>query len=162
MAAFEAAVRALARRDLTETEVLGRLERAGFDAATSAEAVRRLIAAGYLDDARAALERARVLAARNASDAAIRADLTGRGAGRDVVEEVIETLEPERERAVRIVRASGAATRIIRALARRGFSEDAIRAALAAQIAEGEDTSVGFPRTTRHFACTDAVSESEP
>ena len=43
---------------------------------------------------------------------------------------VLEELEPERDRAVRVAAAAGGAARAARVLARRGFGEDAIEAAV--------------------------------
>src|SRR5439155_18864377 len=77
--ALDVAVKALARRDLTEREVVERLTRLGVPADSRADAVARLRQAGYLDDARVAAERAARLADRGSGDSAIRADLMRRG-----------------------------------------------------------------------------------
>ena len=71
--AFGALVDALSRRDLTSAELEQRLLQAGFEPSACSEALARAADAGYLDDTRVAVERARHLAERDASDAAIRA-----------------------------------------------------------------------------------------
>jgi len=132
---LDAALRALARRDLTVVELEARLERAGFGAGDRERAVAYLREAGYLDDARVALERARRLAERGASDAAVRADLARRGVDREVAERAVASLEPEPERAARVAARLGEGPRAARALARRGFSEDAVERVLARVVA---------------------------
>jgi SOS response regulatory protein OraA/RecX len=123
------ALRALRQRDLAVAELDARLGRAGFSEEERSAAVGRLAAVGLVDDARLAASRAETLGARGHGDAAIRWDLERRGVGPEEVEAALARLEPERERALRIVaeRGSGAAT--ARFLARRGFEEDAVAAA---------------------------------
>jgi SOS response regulatory protein OraA/RecX len=135
-AAFDAGVRALARRELTTAELGDRLRRAGFDEAEREHAISRLRSAGYLDDERAALERARVLAERGAGDAAIAADLCRRGTPDHLVAEALVALEPEVDRARKLATVLGTGPRTARKLGRRGFSEDAIEATVAGDVAE--------------------------
>jgi SOS response regulatory protein OraA/RecX len=135
-AAFGAIVEALARRDLTSVELERRLERAGFSADACADAIARAADAGYLDDVRVAVERARRLAARDASDAAIRAELLRRGAGAEAVEGALATLEPEAERAERLSRRLGGGARAARALSRKGYPDDVVERVLQMGVAE--------------------------
>lgn len=134
--AFAAVVAALARRDLTAAELEDRLLRVGFGPDVCADALARATAAGYLDDARVAVERARRLAERNASDAAIRAELERRGVGDEAVEAALATVLPETERAERLARRLGGGPRAARALSRKGYPEEVVRRALGLGIAE--------------------------
>jgi regulatory protein len=135
-AAFGAVVEALARRDLTSTELEQRLERAGFAADARAEAIARAASAGYLDDARVAVERARRLADRDASDAAIRVELERRGVKAEAVVAAISALVPETERAERLARRLGGGARAARALCRKGYPDDVVERVLRSVIAE--------------------------
>lgn len=134
--AFAAVVDALARRDLTAAELEQRLERAGFTAEVRTDAIARATAAGYLDDARVACERARRLAERDASDAAIREELERRGVADDVVDLAVSGITPERERAARLARRLGSGPRAARALARKGFPEDVVEQAARLRFAD--------------------------
>jgi regulatory protein len=134
--AFGAVVDALARRDLTAAELEERLSRAGFDADACADAMARAAESGYLDDERVARERAWVLAERDSSDAAIRAEFTRRGVPEAVVQAALAALVPEGERAARLARRLGGGPRAARALVRRGFPEDLVERAVGLHIAE--------------------------
>lgn len=134
--AFGAVVDALARRDLTAAELEERLARAGFDADARADAIARAGAAGYLDDERVAFERARRLAERNSSDAAIRAELERRSVPDEVVEAALGAVASEEERAVRLSQRLGGGRRAARALLRKGFPEDLVARTVGVQIAE--------------------------
>ena len=59
--------------------------------------------AGVVDDERLARSRAAALAARGYGDAAIEFDLKRQGLPAEIVELVLAELEPERERAARVV-----------------------------------------------------------
>jgi SOS response regulatory protein OraA/RecX len=135
--AFTAVVGALARRDLTSFELQQRLEQAGYDPAACADALIRAAEAGYLDDARVARERARHLAERDSSDAAIRAELLRRGVSEQDLEAALALVAPEAERAERLASRLGDGLRAARALARRGYPEDVVARALRVHIAEG-------------------------
>ena len=117
MTALEAATAALARRDRAAADLVGYLERKGFAHDDAEAAVERLRDAGYVNDARYAAERARVLADRGYGDEYIRFQLEKDGVPPEEVEGALAELEPERERA-RGVDA--------RHLAAKGFSADAI------------------------------------
>jgi regulatory protein len=134
--AFEAVVDALARRDLTSTELEQRLARAGFEPHARADAIARATDAGYLDDARVARERARRLAERDASDAAICAELRRRGVGEDAIQAALEALPAEPTRAERLARRLGGGSRAARSLVRKGYAEDVVERALGLDIAE--------------------------
>jgi SOS response regulatory protein OraA/RecX len=134
--AFGAVVDALARRDLTSAELEQRLARAGFRPDARADAIARAVGAGYLDDARVARERARRLAERDASDAAIRADLERRGVGEEQVEDALGLVVPEPERAERLARRLGGGARAARALSRKGYPDDVVARAVGLGIAE--------------------------
>ncbi len=131
--ALELAAEALARRDHSTAELAASLERSGVDATEAAQAVERLAAAGYVDDERAAASRAEALAARGYGDAAIRCDLEGRGLAPPAVQAALATLEPEAERARRLLERSGASARTARRLAARGFDAESLEAAFAAR-----------------------------
>jgi regulatory protein len=119
--AFGTAGRALRRRDLSKEALDGRLERAGVAAADRRETLAALERAGIVDDERYAVGRAQALAQRGYGDAAIRWQLEQQGIQRAVVDAAVAELEPEAERAARIVAARGSSPSVARLLARRGF-----------------------------------------
>ena len=133
--ALAAAGRALRGRDLATAELEERLERAGVAPAPRAETLAVLDRAGLVDDRRFAIDRAQARAARGYGDAWIRWDLERRGVAGEIVTEAMERLEPEEERLARIVSERGGGPRLARALARRGFGEDAVAAAAEAPVA---------------------------
>ncbi len=134
--AFGAVVDALARRDLTSAELEQRLRQAGFDPEACTDALARAAQAGYLDDGRVALERVRRLAERDASDAAISAELRRRGVGEDEVSAALAAIAPEAERAERLAARLGGGARAARTLARKGYPQDIVERALRLPIAE--------------------------
>jgi SOS response regulatory protein OraA/RecX len=136
--ALDVAGRALARRDLSERGVRDRLKRAGVASAGAEEAVGTLRRARLLDDGRFAADRALGLADRGLGNAAIRFDLERHGIAASEIEAALAVLEPERERAERIVSRRGPGPATARHLARRGFAEDAVEAAAAASVAPDE------------------------
>ena len=106
--ALAVATRALARREHSRRSLAERLQRAGIRESEADEVLAELERLGLLDDGRFALERARVLAERGKGDAAIRFDLERSGVGESVVEKALARLDPERERAERLVGRRGA------------------------------------------------------
>jgi SOS response regulatory protein OraA/RecX len=134
--AFGAVVDALARRDLTSIELEQRLARAGYEPDARTDAIARAVAAGYLDDDRVALERARRLAERGASNTAIRTELVQRGMSDEAVTSALEPLPSESERAERLAHKLGGGLRAARALARKGYPEDVVERVLRLDIAE--------------------------
>lgn len=129
--AHEAALRALRVRDLSVAELERRLGERGFAGDEVATTLEALVRTGLLDDARLAERRASSLAARGAGDALIRHRLGELGLERDLVDGAVDGLEPELERALRIVERRGAGARTARYLAGKGFSEEAVRDAVA-------------------------------
>ena len=130
------AASSLRRRDFSERELSDRLSRAHVAPAARTETLDRLVRAGAVDDARLARGRAELLAARGAGDALIRHDLTSRGIAEELVDSSLAGIEPEHERAARIVSTRGVSAKTARYLARKGFSEDSIEATCARAVAE--------------------------
>ncbi len=93
--ALAVAGRALRRRDLSQRGIAERLARASVAPAAVEESLAVLSRAGLVDDARFARTRADSLAERGYGDAAIRHDLGRQGIAREVIEETLESLEPE-------------------------------------------------------------------
>lgn len=130
--ALESALRALRHRDRSTHEVESRLAEQGFDPADRLHALETLERVGLVDDVRFARARAAALAERGEGDQLIRHDLSSAGIGADVVEEAIELLDPEIERARRIVEKRGTGPRTARYLYGRGYARDVVAAAVAA------------------------------
>ena len=124
-APIDLAVRALALRDRSTAELEERLARRGVGETERKQTLATLEQIGYVDDERFARTRAEQLAARGSGDALIRHDLETRGLAAQVVETALAELEPERERAARIVARRGRSLKTARFLASRGFGEDA-------------------------------------
>jgi regulatory protein len=135
--AVDTALRALRYRDLSVRELDERLRAKGFGESERDEAVATLERTGLLDDARFAEARARSLAARGAGDRAIRHALEAAGVPRETVDDAVEALSPESERAVSIVARRGPGPKTARYLRAKGFSEDAV-AAVVAGVSEDE------------------------
>ena len=129
--ALAVATRALARREHSRRSLAERLQRAGRGKSEAEEVLAELERLGLLDDTRFALERAWVLSERGKGDAAIRFDLERSGVSASGVEEALARLEPERERAERLVGRRGATPATARLLAGRGFDEDVVAAVVA-------------------------------
>ena len=136
-AAVEAAARLLRSRDRSRAELREQLRRRGLAAGPIEAALERLGDAGLVRDEEVARRRAAELAARGQGDAAIVDDLTRRGLDRDVVAEAVAELEPEAKRAHRLVAARGRSMATARLLARKGFEDDSVEAALAGLVANG-------------------------
>jgi regulatory protein len=133
--ARDTALRALRLRDQTAARLRQRLDAHGIPSRARDAAVETLERAGLVDDARFAAARARSLAERGAGDLRIRHDLEHRGVSRELVDAVVEALEPERERAFLLVREHGRSIRSLRRLAANGFSPDVLED-LVADVAE--------------------------
>jgi len=131
-APLDLAMRALRVHDRSAAELEARLEQRGVGEAERAQALETLERIGYVDDERFARMRAKRLAERGAGDALIRDDLERRGLAADLVELALGELEPERERAARIVERRGSSVKTARYLASRGFGEDALDGIVAA------------------------------
>jgi regulatory protein len=133
--ALRRATRALASRDRSRGELEARLEQAGVTESAREEALASLEAAGMLDDGRVAESRAASLARRGYGDLAIRADLRRRRIDDEALALAIEALEPEAERAQRLLDSHGGSPAVLRRLAARGFSRDTLED-LTASIAQ--------------------------
>jgi regulatory protein len=132
---MQVAVRALRHRDLSTAALDARLERAGVDAESRQDALDELARVGYVDDGRFAARRAHVLSDRGWGDAGIDADLRKQGLDADTREAALAELEPERNRARRIVDERGPGQRTAAYLTRRGFGFDAVEQAAVAEEA---------------------------
>jgi len=132
---IDVAARALRHRDRSRAQVDARLARAGVGEEEREEALETLERVGYVDDARFAQARAAALAARGLGDLAIRHDLEQAGVGAERVAAAVAGLEPESERARAVVSRLGRTAKTAAQLARKGFSEDAIEAAIGSEFA---------------------------
>lgn len=126
--ALESALRALKHRDRSTHELDRQLSERGFAPAERERVLETLARTGLLDDGRFARSRAESLAARGKGDELIRHDLSGAGVDPDLAEEAISALEPEIERARRIIEARGASPKTARYLHGRGFSHEVVAA----------------------------------
>lgn len=124
--ALAAATRSLAAGDRSKRALDQRLARAGHSAAAREEAIAALARTGALDDARLAESRAELLARRGYGDAAIRADLRRRQIESDAAADAVAALEPERDRAGRLVEGQTVTPALLRRLAGRGFARDTL------------------------------------
>jgi regulatory protein len=129
--ALALATRALARREHSAHGLRERLLRAGVSLTEADDALEELQRVGLLDDGRFAGERARVLAERGKGDAAIRFDLERAGVETTDIEAALAALEPESERASRVVDRRGTSPATARLLASRGFDEAVVEALVA-------------------------------
>lgn len=131
--ALQVAGRALRGRDLSRRRLAERLERAAVAPAAAAESLETLERTGLLDDRRVAGARAEALSERGYGNEAIRHRLRAEGLDPGPVGEAVAGLEPELERARRLVERRGAGPRTARYLAARGFGEETVEAALLGQ-----------------------------
>lgn len=142
--ALDVAARALTSRDLPAERVDELLSRRGVAPAERRRTVAALNRTGVIDDRRFAIGRAAVLADRGRGDAAIRDDLERKGIQAELVDEALRALEPEPERAVRAARRLGGGLRAARALARKGFRQEAIEAAVPEVVAADGEAALGY------------------
>ncbi len=133
---IEIAARALQHRDRSRRDLNQRLARAGIDEDRRNDALETLERVGYVDDERFAGARARALADRGYGDEWIRYDLGEHGVAADAVGEAIGALAPEAERATALVERLGRTPKTGAHLARKGFGQDALEAALGIDVAE--------------------------
>jgi regulatory protein len=132
LAALDAAVAAVRRRDRSAQDVTARLEQRGVPAGARVEALGALRRAGLVDDGRYAVGRADALARKGYGDAWIRHDLQRSGVAADQIAAALEALPPENERAAEEARRLGGGLRAARGLARRGFGDELVEALVAA------------------------------
>jgi regulatory protein len=133
---IEIATRALQHRDRSRRDVEERLARAGIDEDRRNDALDTLERVGYVDDERFAGARAGALANRGYGDEWIRHDLAEHGVRPEAIGEAIGALVPEAERAAALVERLGSTPKTGAHLARKGFGEDALEAALGIDVAE--------------------------
>jgi len=119
------AVRVLRHRDVSRRRLDERLQRQGARDSTRKEALDALERAGLVDDARLATGRAGALAERGYGDTAIRFALEGEGIEASLVEQALADLEPERERAERLL-AGERDPKALRRLAAKGFDAETL------------------------------------
>lgn len=124
--ALAAAARSLAASDRSERALEQRLARAGHSAAAREAALVSLTRAGAVDDVRLAQSRAEQLARRGYGDVAIRADLRRRLIAPEAADAAVASLEPEVERLRRVLEHQSITPALLRRLAGRGFSRDAL------------------------------------
>ena len=124
--ALSVAGRALRHRDQSSRRLSERLERRGVPAEARGEALETLTRAGLVDDERFARSRAQALAARNLGNAAIRHDLETHGIAPELVERACADLEPEHDRAARVIAKRGRSARTLRYLSGRGYDRDVV------------------------------------
>ena len=129
-------VDALARRDLTSTELEQRLARAGFEADARADAIARAAAAGYLDDARVAVERARRLADATRRTRPSGPSSSGAEWGRLRSTRRWRRFRQRRSGPTRLALRLGGGPRAARALVRKGYAEDVVERAVGLDIAQ--------------------------
>lgn len=134
--AVDVALRALRHRDLSVRELDERLRAKGFEERERGDALATLERTGLVDDARFAEARARSLAARGGGDGAIRHALRLAGVAGELVEDALQALPPEAERAAVIVTRRGAGPKTARYLRGKGFSEDVVASVVAGAIGE--------------------------
>jgi regulatory protein len=127
---IEIAARALRHRDRSRREIEERLARAGIDDDRRTDALDTLERVGYVDDGRFAGARSEALANRGYGDEWIRHDLGEHGVAAEAIAEAIGGLVPETERAAALVERLGRTPKTGAHLARKGFGEDALEAAL--------------------------------
>ncbi len=133
--ALDVAGRALRRQDLSRRGVAERLARASVAPAAVEESLAVLSRAGLVDDARFAQARAGSLAERGYGDAAIRYDLERQGVDPEPIQQALEGLEAERERARRVIERRGPGAKTARYLASKGFGVDTLEAAAGGDFA---------------------------
>jgi SOS response regulatory protein OraA/RecX len=135
--ALEAGLASLRYRDLSVHELERKLVERGFGDEEREEVVATLRRTGLLDERRFAENRARSLASRGAGDALIQYELERAGVGGELVEEALEAVEPERERARAIIVRRGKGAKTARYLAAKGFAPEVVSDAIA-RIPEDE------------------------
>ncbi|HEX4526355.1 MAG TPA: regulatory protein RecX [Gaiellaceae bacterium] len=135
---IDLAARALRHRDRSRHELDDRLARAGVGDEERADVLDALERVGYVDDARFAVARAEALAGRGYGDEAIRHDLTRHGIDAEGVADAIAGLDPELERARALVERLGCSAKTALNLARKGFGEEAVEAAVGTDVAQGD------------------------
>ncbi len=147
--AFNKAADLLSRRDHSTCELLQKLRQKGFDAEAAQEAADRMQELGYLDDRRFAETYAAELAqSKGFGIRRIATELFRKGIARDIIDEVLGTLElPEdglqaliRRKYARSLSTEQGVRRTFNALVRMGYAPDEIREALQQALEQTEQT----------------------
>jgi regulatory protein len=133
---IEIVTRALEHRDRSRRDLEERLARAGIDEDRANDALETLARVGAVDVGRFASARAEALANRGYGDDWIRHDLAEHGVAAEAVSEAIGGLVREAERAAALVERLGKTRKTGAQLARKGFGQDALEAALGIDVAE--------------------------
>ena len=120
--ALDHALRALRHRDRSTVEIDRYLESRGVTDDERRTALETLVRTDLVDDRRYAERRGHSLADRGAGNALIRYELARAGLDPAVVDDVLASLRPERERAEAIVARRGAGPKTARYLAGKVFS----------------------------------------
>jgi SOS response regulatory protein OraA/RecX len=136
---LEQALRALRHRERSAADIDRYLAARGVGDAERGEVLETLARTELVDDRRFAEVRASSLVGRGAGNELIRHELARAGVDDELVVEIVGTLPPESERAKRIVARRGASPKTARYLARKGFSDDVVRAV----VADSHDESLG-------------------
>ena len=120
--ALAVAARALRRRDLSQRGIAERLARASVAPAAVEESLAVLSRAGLVDDARFARTRVPTRSPNEATATRPSGTTSGdRGLPGEMIEASLESLEPEAERARRLVERRGPGMKTARYLASKGF-----------------------------------------
>jgi SOS response regulatory protein OraA/RecX len=130
--ALATATRSLASSDRSQRFLERRLELAGHTAAAREDAIAALGQAGLIDDARMAGNRGELLARRGYGDAGIRADLQRRLIPAEAIADVVAALEPELDRARRMLAGRDVTPALLRRLSGRGFSRETLEEVMTA------------------------------
>jgi SOS response regulatory protein OraA/RecX len=133
--AVDEALRLLERRDLPRAALEERLVRRGVPDRERSDALAALVQTGLVDDERYARVRAARLAEQGWGDEGIRFRLEQAGLPAGAAKAAVEALEPELERARALTERRGASVATASFLARRGFGEEAVEAALPPDVA---------------------------
>jgi SOS response regulatory protein OraA/RecX len=134
--ALTAAARALRGCDLSAHRLKERLERAGISRPAREQVVGTLTAWGIVDDSRLAAAAAQSLAKRGLGDSAIRFRLEQLGLESEHVSLALADVAPEEDRARELLSGAAPTPKTARLLATRGFSDDAIEAAMGTSVAD--------------------------
>jgi regulatory protein len=129
--ALEHALHALRHRDRSTAEISRYLQSRGLTDDERQTAIETLVRTDLVDDGRYAESRARSLADRGAGNTLIRHELLRAGLDADVVDDALESLAPESERAEAIVARRGASPKTARYLAGKGFAYEVVESLVA-------------------------------
>lgn len=129
--AVDTALRVLRHRDRSAAEIRERLEEAGYAPEERDEAMDTLIRTGLVDDARFAALRAQALAERGAGDIRIRYELRRASVPAELMDDALESVEPEALRARSIVARRGPGAKTARFLRGKGFSDEIVAGVVA-------------------------------